>query len=77
IGPELAGLLGAPLAVPERDKARSMVSSSSGIAATVELGRSFAERAEMALRKLSSRSLAAALGELTQRLFDDLPCPVS
>ena len=73
VGAELAGLLGAPLGLPERDKARAMVATSTGIAATVEMGREFAARATEALDGVSSAELAKALGALTENLFDDLP----
>lgn len=73
IGPELAPLLGQPLGLPERDKARAMVAASTGIAATVELGQRFAAKAEQALSALSSRRLAAGLGALAAGLLADLP----
>lgn len=72
-GPELATLLGGPLAQPERDKARAMVASSSGIAATVEMGRRFVAKAERAASGLSSRPLADGLGALAAGLLVDLP----
>ena len=73
IGPELSKLLGQPLALPERDKVRAMVASSSGIAATLSVGRQFAAKANEALAGVVSAELAAALSELTDALFDDLP----
>jgi heptaprenyl diphosphate synthase len=73
IGPELATLLGAPLAQPERDKARAMVAGSSGIEATVEVGRRFAARAERAVAGLSSRPLADGLAALSGELLAGLP----
>ena len=73
IGPELAALLGQPLALPERDKARAMVASSTGIAATIAVGRQFAEKATEALGGVVSDQLGGALGALTESLFDDLP----
>ncbi len=73
IGPELSTLLGQPLALPERDKARAIVATSGGIAATVELGRQFAARADAALGGVSSPQLAGALRALSDTLFDDLP----
>jgi len=73
LGPELALLLGQPLALPERDKARAMVASSSGIAATLALGQEFAATANDALVGVGSRELGAALGALTASLLEDLP----
>ena len=73
IGPELATLLGQPLALPERDKARAMVANSSGIAATISVGRQFAAKANDALAGVVSPELGAALSSLTASLFDDLP----
>ncbi len=73
VGPELAGLLGQPLGLPERDKARAMVAASKGIAATVAMGRQFAARADAALDGLSSPALASALRALNDTLLDDLP----
>ncbi|HXR54414.1 MAG TPA: polyprenyl synthetase family protein [Acidimicrobiales bacterium] len=73
IGPELATLLGQPLALPERDKARAMVANSSGIDATISVGRQFAAKANDALAGVVSAELGAALRSLTGSLFDDLP----
>jgi heptaprenyl diphosphate synthase len=73
IGPELAPLLGQPLGQPERDKARAMVASSEGIAATIALGRDFTARADQALDALASTELADALRALNATLLDDLP----
>jgi heptaprenyl diphosphate synthase len=73
IGPELATLLGSPLAQPERDKARAMVAASGGIAATVEVGRRFVAEAEEAVAGLASRPLAEGLRALSAGLLAGLP----
>jgi heptaprenyl diphosphate synthase len=73
IGPELATLLGSPLGQPERDKARSMVANSTGIGATVAVGRRFAAKAERVLAGISSRPLANGLAALGRSLLVDLP----
>jgi heptaprenyl diphosphate synthase len=73
VGPELAELLGQPLALPERDKARAMVASSSGIAATISVGREFAQKANDALTGVVSGQLGSALSSLTEALLNDLP----
>lgn len=72
VGPELAALLGQPLALPERDKARAMVASSSGIAATISIGREFARKATDALDGVVSDQLGSSLSSLTEALLDDL-----
>jgi heptaprenyl diphosphate synthase len=73
IGPELSALLGQPLALPERDKARAMVANSPGIAATIAVARQFAAQANDSLAGVVSDDLGRALGALTESLFDDLP----
>jgi hypothetical protein len=50
-----------------------MVASSTGIAATIAVGRQFAEKATEALGGVVSDQLGGALGALTESLFDDLP----
>jgi heptaprenyl diphosphate synthase len=73
IGPELATLLGQPLGLPERDKARAMVQGSSGIEATLSVGREFAAKADRALDGVESEPLARALRAFNETLLDDLP----
>ncbi|HXQ19747.1 MAG TPA: polyprenyl synthetase family protein [Acidimicrobiales bacterium] len=70
VGPELATLLGQALGQPERDKARSMVAASSGIADTVAFGRRYAADAAAATAGVRSRRLASGLAALTDSLFD-------
>lgn len=72
VGPELRGLLGAPLDTPERDKARDIVRGSGAVEEAVQVGREWATRAEAALVPLSATPLAASLATLGHRLLDDL-----
>jgi heptaprenyl diphosphate synthase len=64
-GPELRALLGRPLDGPERDKARDIVRSTTGVDEALALGRRYAEAAAAACP-------SAALGQLGHRLLDDL-----
>jgi len=70
---ELRPLLGAPLAQPERDKARAIVAASSGIPATVAVGRRYVEEARDAAAALSEREVAEGLVKLAESLLEGLP----
>ncbi|HUA94879.1 MAG TPA: polyprenyl synthetase family protein [Acidimicrobiales bacterium] len=72
-GPELRNLLGQPLALPERDKARAIVAASPGIAAAVAEARRYADEAVSAVEGVRSPVVAAALGRLAGSLLDGLP----
>ncbi len=72
-GPELRTLLGSPLAQPERDKARAIVTASSGPAATVVAGRRYADQAAEAAAGVGSPELARGLTALAYALLDGLP----
>ena len=72
-GPELHGMLGQPLAQPERDKAKAMVAASPGIAATVAVGRRYVDEAAAATGGLRSRPLAEGLVRLAHALLEGLP----
>jgi heptaprenyl diphosphate synthase len=74
-GPELAPLLGRPLAQPERDKARGIVAASTAIGATVTAGRRYQEEAAAAAAALPGPELGRSLGELARSLLDDLSVP--
>lgn len=71
-GPELSGLLGAPLDAPERDKARDIVRASGAIEQSVAVAREWATRAEEALGPMRDRPVAASVATLGHRLLDDL-----
>jgi heptaprenyl diphosphate synthase len=69
LGPELAALLGRPLAEPERSKARRIVAASPGIARAEALARDYAARAVEATTPLDPM-LGRALAELATSLVD-------
>jgi heptaprenyl diphosphate synthase len=71
-GPELRQLLGQPLAQPERDKARAIVATSSGVPGTLEVGRRYAAEARAAADRLETRDLAVGLAEVADSLLDGL-----
>ncbi|HMD45516.1 MAG TPA: polyprenyl synthetase family protein [Acidimicrobiales bacterium] len=73
VGNELRPLLGHPLGQPERDKAKAIVASSPGVAATVAEGRRYSAEAAAAARGLSSPALAEGLVRLADSLLDGLP----
>lgn len=75
VGPELRPLLGQPLGLPERNKAKAMVAESAAIGATVVAAQRYVEAAVAATGGLSSPALARALVELAEGLLDDLPVP--
>ena len=71
-GPELRQLLGQPLGQPERDKARAIVAASSGVEATLRVGRRYAADARAAAGRLEARELAAGLAEVADSFLDNL-----
>ncbi len=73
VGSELRDLLGAPLAQPERDKAKAIVAGSRGIGAALAEGRRYADAAVAATAGLADGPLAAGLGRLALALLDGLP----
>ncbi len=72
-GPELRTLLGQPLAQPERDKARAIVSASSGITETMAVARRHVAEAVTASDRVGSRAVAAGLARLAESLLEGLP----
>jgi heptaprenyl diphosphate synthase len=72
-GPDLRALLGQPLAQPEREKARAIVATSSGIAASVEEARRYVERATTATAGIGTPDLRTGLARLAAELLSDLP----
>jgi heptaprenyl diphosphate synthase len=74
-GPELAPLLGQPLAQPERDAARAIVAGSSAIGATLTAGRRYMQEAADAAAALPGPELGRSLGDLARSLLDDLSVP--
>jgi heptaprenyl diphosphate synthase len=71
-GPELRSLLGAPLAEPERAKAREIVAGSPGIPGTVAVARRYAAEAAEAADGVRSSAVAAGLRRLTDSLLEGL-----
>ncbi len=72
-GPELRTLLGQPLGQPEREKARSIVSESGAVAATVAVARRHLAHAVAATKGIGPRHVAQGLERLASSLLDDLP----
>ncbi len=72
-GPDLRALLGAPLAQPERDKARTIVMASQGITVAVDAARNYVDEAQQATAGISQPELRAGLGRLVADLLSDLP----
>jgi heptaprenyl diphosphate synthase len=72
-GPDLHALLGQPLGQPEREKARSIVAASSGMAAAVAVARTYVERATDAASGLTNPALQEGLAQLAAGLLCDLP----
>ncbi|MHB1584839.1 MAG: polyprenyl synthetase family protein [Acidimicrobiales bacterium] len=72
-GPELRTLLGQPLAQPERDKARAIVSASNGVRQTVAVARRHVAEAAAAVDGVGPAAVAAGLVRLAESLLDGLP----
>jgi geranylgeranyl pyrophosphate synthase len=72
-GPDLRALLGQPLAQPERDKARTIVMASNGIAAAAKVARDYVRDAQTATDGITQPELRAGLSSLVAELLTDLP----
>jgi geranylgeranyl pyrophosphate synthase len=72
-GPDLQTLLGVPLAQPEREKARTIVMASKGIAESVDAARRYVDDAQKATAGISRPELRAGLSRLVADLLSDLP----
>jgi len=72
-GRELRPLLGQPLDLPERDKARAIVADSPAVAATLVAGRRYAAEAAEAAEAVPGTELGPVLGTLAHSLLDDIP----
>lgn len=66
-GAELRDLLGGPLGLPERDKARSIVREGDGVSAALAVAQGFADRAESTLESMPGE-IAQSLGSLPGRM---------
>ncbi len=73
ISSELSALLGQPLAPPERDKARAIVTASGAIDSTLSVGRRYLQQAVEAAAAVPGAELGRALAELADSLLTDLP----
>jgi len=73
VGPELKPLLGGPLGDDERERARSLVAASGSVAASVAVGRRYAEEAAVAASHCPTPELVTGLARLAHSLVDDLP----
>ncbi|MDQ3575747.1 MAG: polyprenyl synthetase family protein [Actinomycetota bacterium] len=71
-GPELRGLLGRPVDPPERDKARAIVRGTKSIAAALDIGSAYADRAAEAVEALPPSPATAAMARLGHELLADL-----
>lgn len=69
VGPELRDLLGGPLGVPERDKARGIVRASSGVDQALAVARQHAQEAAGHLSGLDGEA-AATLSALPGKVVD-------
>lgn len=69
VGPELRDLLGGPLGLPERDKARDIVRSGEGVAHALDVARRHAAEGADALAGVAGAA-AATLSALPERLVD-------
>jgi geranylgeranyl pyrophosphate synthase len=72
-GPELRELLGRPLAGPELEKARAVVTGSGAIESTIEEGRRYADSAARSLESVRDTEVVEALTRLGHSLIDDIP----
>ncbi|HXW81322.1 MAG TPA: polyprenyl synthetase family protein [Acidimicrobiales bacterium] len=90
VGPELRGLLGRPLDVPELDKARDLILSTGAVRDSMAEGRRWADLAAKALQEMPQTSVATSNGDrkaavgvrealsvLPHRLLDELVVPAN
>jgi heptaprenyl diphosphate synthase len=73
VSAELGAILGGPLGEPEREKARSLVAASNGVARSLDQARRHAAQAGDLAGSLESPVLAAGFAALAQELLVDLP----
>ena len=72
VGAELRAMLGQPLDEPEREKARSLVSSTNGVDAALEEGARWAARAHEALAGVPEPRLRDGFGALVESLLTEV-----
>ncbi len=76
VGFELRSLLGKPLDEPEREKARTLVAATSGVAVALAEGERWAAIARTALDGVPEPALRAGLGALVSSLLAEVPAPL-
>jgi geranylgeranyl pyrophosphate synthase len=72
VGAELRALLGQPLDEPEREKARSLVSSTKGVEAALDEGARWAATAHEALAGVPEPRLRDGFGALVESLLTEV-----
>ena len=73
VGEELRSILGGPLNEADRERARKLVVGTDGISYTVNAANEFFEKANEALKSVSSESLRSGFSALLEALLEDLP----
>ena len=73
VGEELRSILGGPLDESDRERARKLVVGTDGISYTVNAANDFFEKANEALKSVSSESLRSGFSALLAALLEDLP----
>jgi heptaprenyl diphosphate synthase len=72
VGPDLAVLLGGPIAGDDLDEARRLVRGSSGVTRAIDLARSFIDDATQSAASLGDTPSAAALAGSAEHLLLDV-----
>jgi geranylgeranyl pyrophosphate synthase len=72
VGPDLAVLLGGPIAGADLDEARRLVRGSSGVTRAIDLARSFIDDATQSAASLGDTPSAAALAGSAEHLLLDV-----
>ncbi len=72
VAPALRDLLGKPLDEDDRERARALVASSSGIVSSALVARTYADRAAEAASRLDGDAISARLARLANDVADDL-----
>ena len=73
VGTELRSLLGQPLEEPEREKARTLVAATNGVALALEAGERWAAVARDALEHVPEPALREGFGALVDALLAEVP----
>jgi heptaprenyl diphosphate synthase len=73
IGPELRGILGGALDDQDRERARSLVVATDGVAQSIAAAQEFLARGHASLDLVSDDALESTFGSLIDALLEDLP----